>query len=386
MQFLTKCYLAQYSFNQNVLQEIKDRLECIYDLNSYYQNSTQIITLDNDPTSKEISQLFSIYTFQSNNPYIGIISQGNENDFILELKQMQKKSCPKICQNNGRCLNGFCECPFSYLGRDCSIQIKDIENQISLEPKQQYFFHIKSFNISKFERQLESSIDIKYTCQHQYQIYFSGVQITTNLIILNQALLQSCLMKTNELQEQLPIQLYSYIIVEQTSPASVKITTLEKHYIFQNLIVVFFALLIITLFSMLYLFYHHKNPKDLKALRVVPIIKFSLALEQLEQSDMECALCMKELQQNQSVRVTYCNHLYHDFCFKIWWTNNKSCPRCRSPLDLETMRKNQKTDILQQSTFSNLQSNRKKNLVTFVDTGSTIRHMPIQQKLELQIK
>ncbi|CAD8140630.1 unnamed protein product [Paramecium pentaurelia] len=361
-------------------------LGCIYDINSYYQNQTQVITFDNNPASKEISELFVIYYLFSSNPYIGIISQGDESSFILELIQMRKNQCAKNCQNNGKCLNGFCECPFSYLGSDCSIQIKDIENQISLEPRQQYFFNIKSFNTSKFERQLETFVDIKYTCQHQYQMQFQGVQITTNLINFNQTFIQSCLMKTIEIQEQLPIKLYSYIIFEQTSPNIIRITTQENHFIFQNLIVAFIALLILALLSMLYIFYHHKNPKDLKALRIVPIIKFSLALEQVEQSDIECALCMKELQQNQSVRITYCNHLYHDFCFKMWWTNNKSCPRCRSPLDLETMRKNQKTDILQQSTFSNLQSNRKKNLVTFVDTGSTIRHMPIQQKLELQIK
>ncbi|CAD8057461.1 unnamed protein product [Paramecium sonneborni] len=361
-------------------------LACIYDINSYYQNSTQVITLDNNPTSKEIRELFSIYYLYSNNPYIGIVSQGNENELILELKQMQKNQCAKNCQNNGKCLNGFCECPISFIGVDCSIQLKDIENQIILEPRQLYFFHIKSFNISKFERQLESFVDIKYTCQHQYQINFSGVQISTNLIILNQTFIQSCLMKTIEIQEQLSIKLQSYIIFELTSPNSVKILTIEKHYIFQNLIVAFIALLIIALFSMFYVFYHHKNPKDLKALRVVPIIKFSLAIESIEQSDIECALCMKEFQINQSVRITYCNHLYHDFCFKMWWTNNKSCPRCRSPLDLETMRKNQKTDIIQQSTFSNIQSNRKKNLVTFVDTGSAIRHMPMQQKLEFCIE
>lgn len=49
--------------------------------------------------------------------------------------------------------------------------------------------------------------------------------------------------------------------------------------------------------------------------------------------DTICVICVSELEINDGVIITKCNHIFHRECIKVWLTkHNKSCPICRKKL------------------------------------------------------
>lgn len=52
-----------------------------------------------------------------------------------------------------------------------------------------------------------------------------------------------------------------------------------------------------------------------------------------EMGEMECAICMEELNVGERVRYLPCMHLFHLDCVDDWLARNFSCPSCLEPVD-----------------------------------------------------
>jgi len=51
--------------------------------------------------------------------------------------------------------------------------------------------------------------------------------------------------------------------------------------------------------------------------------------EELKKND-NCSICFEQLDNNNLLIVTKCNHIYHEKCMNKWFMLNKTCPLCRS--------------------------------------------------------
>lgn len=66
--------------------------------------------------------------------------------------------------------------------------------------------------------------------------------------------------------------------------------------------------------------------------RSLPITQFKMKNEEeLRTSDNECAVCLSEFQDGESLKhLPNCTHVFHIACIDIWFQSHSNCPICRS--------------------------------------------------------
>ncbi|EEF34736.1 RING-H2 finger protein ATL3B precursor, putative [Ricinus communis] len=83
---------------------------------------------------------------------------------------------------------------------------------------------------------------------------------------------------------------------------------------------------------------------DPSLIQLFPTFGYSSVREfRREQYGFECAICLGEFKDDDILRLlTVCYHVFHEECIDLWLTSQKTCPVCRSDLDLprETLEKN----------------------------------------------
>lgn len=52
-------------------------------------------------------------------------------------------------------------------------------------------------------------------------------------------------------------------------------------------------------------------------------------IELNESSDVECSICLDELNNGEKIRVLQCGHTFHDECVGTWLKRYYTCPYCR---------------------------------------------------------
>lgn len=50
-----------------------------------------------------------------------------------------------------------------------------------------------------------------------------------------------------------------------------------------------------------------------------------------------CSICLEEYKDDHEVmRLSKCGHIFHRFCIDSWLASHRSCPNCRSSVDLNS--------------------------------------------------
>mmetsp|Transcript_53820 Transcript_53820/g.61667 ORF Transcript_53820/g.61667 Transcript_53820/m.61667 type:complete len:316 (+) Transcript_53820:835-1782(+) len=49
---------------------------------------------------------------------------------------------------------------------------------------------------------------------------------------------------------------------------------------------------------------------------------------------LQCVICLEFFVTNENVRVTLCQHSFHESCLKHWLLNHKNCPNCRAKITM----------------------------------------------------
>jgi len=74
-------------------------------------------------------------------------------------------------------------------------------------------------------------------------------------------------------------------------------------------------------------------------LTLMPVVKFHTGLSL--SGDSTCAVCLCDMELNQSVRVLNCQHCFHSDCITIWLKQRASCPLCVRRVDAISPTNNQ---------------------------------------------
>jgi hypothetical protein len=48
------------------------------------------------------------------------------------------------------------------------------------------------------------------------------------------------------------------------------------------------------------------------------------------EEDVECAICLDTLNENNRIKLNECGHIFHSNCFKLWYLKRDECPICRA--------------------------------------------------------
>lgn len=55
-----------------------------------------------------------------------------------------------------------------------------------------------------------------------------------------------------------------------------------------------------------------------------------------EIKNTECTICIDDCKDSQLLRILPCNHILHSNCVDTWLMQKKTCPSCRTPIDIMT--------------------------------------------------
>ena len=50
---------------------------------------------------------------------------------------------------------------------------------------------------------------------------------------------------------------------------------------------------------------------------------------------MECIICLQEYNDNETVSLIKCGHMYHTTCLYTWFLTKKVCPLCDDRIELK---------------------------------------------------
>ena len=56
----------------------------------------------------------------------------------------------------------------------------------------------------------------------------------------------------------------------------------------------------------------------------------------INELDIDCSICLNEIDIEDTVLKLECEHIYHNTCLKDWYlkSENKNCPICREDIDV----------------------------------------------------
>ena len=56
----------------------------------------------------------------------------------------------------------------------------------------------------------------------------------------------------------------------------------------------------------------------------------------INELDIECSICLNEIDVEDTVLKLDCEHIFHKECLKDWYlkSENKNCPICREEIDV----------------------------------------------------
>ncbi|KAM5585085.1 E3 ubiquitin-protein ligase ATL6-like [Rosa sericea] len=75
-----------------------------------------------------------------------------------------------------------------------------------------------------------------------------------------------------------------------------------------------------------------RNGLDQAVIETFPVLNYSTVKGLKEESapELECAVCLNEFSDDETLRVLPCNHVFHPWCIDAWLADNKTCPVCRA--------------------------------------------------------
>ncbi|CAK56341.1 unnamed protein product (macronuclear) [Paramecium tetraurelia] len=343
--------------NANISMDYESIIkQCFYDVNAYEdKNKKQVLSLQDKQFVGKFHHNYNIYEYQDAGLFIGAISK-LQSSYSIQAEIQSIYTCQKECRNGASCFYGVCECLQGSFGDDCSIQGLNILDQKTLSSSHLYYLNIKQLTKTAFLRILSNSIPIRRQCYAEKPQVNHGAQVLTNLLQLDHDQIKNCQNITFQVQDEMKVQQIPYYLFKIMDVESVEIfdNNLQEESLSTFMLILFIGLSIF-LFLMIACCCskYFKNKVDYQKQQLqteaiptyvdlyIPTYKF----QEIKQSDVPyihtdghyCSICLERFDLYNNVKITYCKHLYHSKCLRLWIEKIKVCPLCRAPLDEQTI-------------------------------------------------
>ncbi|CAK69368.1 unnamed protein product (macronuclear) [Paramecium tetraurelia] len=393
---LAYCFNNDEQVVKSILQSISsiqqhiesNKKQCVFDNNAllYYQNTQQLVITNNiDDQNEWVYNQYSVYQLNHRKMRLYVYST-QETTYTLTISSSEKGECYNSCNNRGYCSENavkLCQCQLGVLDSTCQMT----SNIINFRSKSSFQMERQTENLiivplpdssSNLIITIDSQLEIKlyYGCSYQKQYIpfyqsnsFNQTNISNGNLMISEKDLQNCFENANKIEEALETPLQKYLIIlfvnEQIMNTEIKLTltsgdseesddTLEIVYI---ILCVLGSLIILILLIICMIQKQRKGKRILilqpsnEQANQLKLKKFRHSLRQdyiateiydqviqefpgLQESS-ECQICLLQFKKQDLVKLTYCLHLFHQYCLDEWRKRTQTCPFCRSNLTQE---------------------------------------------------
>ncbi|CAD8059993.1 unnamed protein product [Paramecium sonneborni] len=350
---------------------------CISDWNAFdYSESSQKLMLIRNSTQNINSYSQNVKYTNSKSPYVGIFSQ--KYDLVtIYIYPKQSNDCIMNCKNKGECKQNSCFCQQGYFGYDCKYQGSNIFDEEYLIKLNYYYVDLESLKDSNFSIQFKKQGRFSYQCLSINPYFRKANIIDRDIIEISKEEINNCLQQG---QQQLGLAKYYVIQIYQEEFLYISRQESENTNDYKTILISILSTCLTILCCIIFCVfrcYRSKrtitNPNQNRILInlqtkitnndfnqelaiLIPSIEYSAILKKHPQirNFNECAICLDNFRQEQLVRVTYCQHVFHYKCLDAWMKKNLNCPICRSAQDRQTIKLQEKlqTAISQNTEFN----------------------------------
>ncbi|CAD8140342.1 unnamed protein product [Paramecium pentaurelia] len=345
--------------------------QCVSDLNSYdFGKPSQKIVIE---FNERDNSFMNIMQLKKNARANIIVVLEQRSDFVINFDIQDKNVCYVVCQNQGMCKQGQCECPTGFIGNDCSIEILDLSKQDELDPVSIYYLNITEQNSFRFD--FNERCGFLFHCIGNNPFYSRGELLYQSFIEISKEDSQKCIEQINSLNEQFSLHLQPFYIFASNNQVEILLESSEnsnRNTIIYIVTSIGLSLLLIVIFACFKckkraqvnnLFANSSSMSQKIALirqmnKFMPIQTFEELIRKFPglSDDQCCPICLENYQQDHKIRVSYCTHFFHSDCLDLWIEKNENCPTCRSSLNYETLNKLTNTENNDEGLYQNASS------------------------------
>ncbi|CAD8058066.1 unnamed protein product [Paramecium sonneborni] len=351
---------------------------CISDWNAFdFSENSQNLMLIRNSTQNLNSYSQNVKYTNRNSIYIGIFSQ--KYDIITTyVYNKQSNDCIMNCKYDGICKSNSCQCKEGYFGYDCKYQGSNILNEEYLMRLNYYYVDLEQFKDSNFSIKFKKNGKYSYQCLSINPYLKQTNIVDRDSILISTEQINKCLQQVQQLgvSKYYIIQVYQedllYILKQESENSNDQKTILIAilSTCLSILCCIFFCIfrcyksnriiqnanlnqnrILINLQT------NKANPNFTQEIAsLIPSIEYQAIFKKYPQirDYKECAICLDNFKQEQIVRVTYCQHVFHIKCLDAWMKKNQNCPICRSVQDRNTIKLQEKLQtVISQNTEFN---------------------------------
>ncbi|CAD8140340.1 unnamed protein product [Paramecium pentaurelia] len=394
--FLAYCFNNDEQVVKSILSSLNsiqyhiesNKKQCVFDNNAllYYQKIQQLVFTNNiDDKNEWAYNQYSIYQLNQRKMRLYVYST-YETTYRLTIIQSEKGECYNSCNNQGYCNENtvkLCQCQSGLLDSTCQITSSVInfksKSQFEMEKQTQNLVIIPIIDFSAnllitIDSQLEIKLYFGCSYQKQYIPFYQSNQynqknILNGSLIFSVQELQDCFENVNKMEESLQTQLSKHLVILfvneniMNTQITLRLTSVDSEESQSNLEMIYIiscvlGCLMILILLIVFIIYQQRKVKKIFILQPnservnkLKVKKFRHSLKEdyiateiydqiiqefpglLESS--ECQICLLQFKKQDLVKLTYCLHLFHQYCLDEWRKRTQTCPFCRSNLTQE---------------------------------------------------
>ncbi|CAD8157294.1 unnamed protein product [Paramecium octaurelia] len=287
--------------------------------------------------------------------------------FDIYLTGSSSMLCPNNCNENGDCLQGECKCDKGFISRDCSMRALQLEQDKSMsvngshDPNFYCYFEYNGTQDLRLEITTENEAQVYLLVPHVLYLptpnFFDNSAIITRTTPLNITIKQRT-SDGDDWRSQIPDKL---IILIQGIEFVIRLNQIDDESQSEQVKSIIIVVCSVTGFLLICFCIFiirrarqrkqidKQTPEDFEIKENQFIYGRSLSKKeddqyatidnQLSPSNLQdnCGICLDPLCNQQPIKSTPCNHIFHVNCIQQWLQKNQFCPFCRFDLKINNL-------------------------------------------------
>ncbi|CAD8053924.1 unnamed protein product [Paramecium sonneborni] len=331
--------------------------------------------MDYDSYAQKKREHFLLIPSSIGQVYITILTNVSIS-FDIVISGSQEKLCPKRCRDNGKCIDGICDCIKPFIGRDCSIKAMEIlrNTQIGVGSSNDHDFYFFYEQDGSQKLRLEISTQDQFDSVFAYLLVPDLVYLPTSLIYTQGANITMnqpfsvMIDQKNRKKEKIDPNPDKLILFIHGNTFTIKLDDISQDDSKQNKLIIIIVSCIGGSLLLCFIGFftrraYLKRQRD-KQTPATPNIDNDIkekdlevqtykvehkqqyddelqiiSNNQLQEGQDNCGICLESLKTTKIIRKTPCSHIFHGNCIEKWLQKNSYCPFCRFDLKVQITKK-----------------------------------------------